>query len=273
MHTRIFPGNTVHYPDALWEGIPLQRDSGFLRTQYIDRYRGPRLSSHASVHSFWELTVVLSGSGLLHCRNRDIALGESLLVLVPPGCEHRESCTTMDTLWIGFDGRVMEKAVPEPLVIQDPVLTQAAVRLWLFAERRFGAIGFEMDGMLLALLGGLFRGQAEGTSHADADPVTQAIAWLHAHHDVSVALPQAAAAAGVSEGYFYRLFKKRTGMTPSHYLSKIRVEHAERMLRMTDAKVAEVAAACGVPDPFYFSRMFKRHTGLSPDAFRHRIRQ
>jgi len=77
-----------------------------------------------------------------------------------------------------------------------------------------------------------------------------------------------AAMAGVSEGYFYRLFKKRTGKSPAHYLTSIRIERAARALRMSSVAIAEVAADCGYPDPFYFSRVFKRHTGQSPAAFR-----
>ncbi len=256
------------YPGLLWKSTLLTRQPGFMNILYVQRYSGPRQFHQVSEHLFWELTVVLKGDGMLHSDDRSISLKKNMLVLIPPGCPHREAAATMDTLWIGFRSDLMTKQINDPQCINDPVLARDAIQLWLLGERRFGPIGYEMDGMLLKLLGGVSRIHADSGSRAGIDPVDGAITWLHSHLADEIAFPQVAAALGISEGYFYRLFRKRTGMTPTRYLTRIRIERAVRMLRMSSARITDIAEACGFQDPYYFSRVFKQHTGKSPNRFR-----
>ncbi len=257
------------FRDTLWSQSALSPAPHFIHPLFIERYSGPRAAATFSRHPFWEFTIVMNGSGRLHLCNRVLPMQTGMLILIPPGIEHREESASMDTIWIGYEGSLMDKPPGNgPICITDPALTKAAEKLWLFSQRRFGSIGFEIDGMLLTLIGGFFRAPAEGGSRPASDPVAKAIAWMHEHFAENFGFADVAALAGVSEGYFYRLFKRRTGKSPAHYLASIRIERAARALRMTTASIAEVAADSGYPDPFYFSRIFKRHTGQSPTAFR-----
>ena len=257
------------FRDLLWSASALSPSPVFLRPFFVERYSGPRAAATVSLHAFWEFTIVLNGSGRLHLHDRVLPMHGGMLILIPPGVGHREESNGIDTIWIGYEGRLMGKAATgAPISLTDPALTKAAEKLWLFSQRRFGSIGFEIDGMLLTLIGGFFRALDEGGSRPARDPVEKAIVWMHEHFAENIGFADVGAMAGVSEGYFYRLFKKRTGKSPAHYLTSIRIERAARALRMSSVAIAEVAADCGYPDPFYFSRVFKRHTGQSPAAFR-----
>lgn len=77
-----------------------------------------------------------------------------------------------------------------------------------------------------------------------------------------------AAAAGYSEGYFIRSFKRSTGKTPIGYQTAIKVENAKALLVETSLKIETIASLSGFSDALYFSRVFKRETGLSPSEFR-----
>lgn len=77
-----------------------------------------------------------------------------------------------------------------------------------------------------------------------------------------------AALCGVSTGYFHRLFREWSGVSPAEYRNRLRVSNAQSMLRNTDMAVSEIAHAVGVEDSFYFCRLFKKRTGLSPVEFR-----
>lgn len=72
----------------------------------------------------------------------------------------------------------------------------------------------------------------------------------------------------LSAAYFSTLFKKETGVSFITYLTKIRMEHAARLLRETDEKTYLIAEQTGYTDPNYFSYVFKRHHGLTPSKFR-----
>ncbi len=64
----------------------------------------------------------------------------------------------------------------------------------------------------------------------------------------------------------YRLFTDTFGTSPTHYISRYRLEQAKKLLGMGFA-VKETASSCGFSDPFYFSRVFKAYTGISPSLY------
>lgn len=73
---------------------------------------------------------------------------------------------------------------------------------------------------------------------------------------------------GMSAGYFYRLFRRATGMSPVEYRNLLRVSNARSILKNTRLSIREVAAIVGYDDPFYFCRIFKKHTGSAPGEYR-----
>ena len=77
-----------------------------------------------------------------------------------------------------------------------------------------------------------------------------------------------AAEANMVPQYFCRVFKQVTGSSPVEYLNYYRVECAAELLCLENARVTDVALACGFKDLSYFIRLFKRTKGLSPSAFR-----
>lgn len=70
--------------------------------------------------------------------------------------------------------------------------------------------------------------------------------------------------------YLCKKFTLEVGMSPSQYLSKIRISHAKKMLHQQQEyglSIKEISIACGFFDPLYFSRVFKTATGISPSKF------
>ena len=68
--------------------------------------------------------------------------------------------------------------------------------------------------------------------------------------------------------YFAAVFKKEEGISPTDYLTKVRIEEACRMLAVTEAPASEIAASVGYEDPRYFYKVFKKMTGLTPKEYR-----
>ncbi len=94
--------------------------------------------------------------------------------------------------------------------------------------------------------------------------VKKAAAYLMAHLTENVTVNEMAALVGLTPVYFSSLFKKHTGETVKQYQIRMRLNHAEKMLRSGQCNVSEAAQASGFCDVYYFSRLFTQYRGIQP---------
>jgi AraC family transcriptional regulator len=92
--------------------------------------------------------------------------------------------------------------------------------------------------------------------------------WMSEHLAEPFSLGALAGMAGMSEYHFNRLFKKATGMPPSQYQIKLRMEAARRLLRETSTSVVAIALEVGYANPSHFAQLFRKETGSTPSAYR-----
>ena len=92
--------------------------------------------------------------------------------------------------------------------------------------------------------------------------------YIERHVGEPVRVSDLAAVAHLSVSQFERLFRRIFHMAPMQYVAKVRINQACRMLARTDAKLTEVAMACGFFDHSHLTRQFTRAVGLPPGAFR-----
>jgi len=81
-------------------------------------------------------------------------------------------------------------------------------------------------------------------------------------------VPSMAARAGLSPSRFHTLCYEYFGLTPHEKLSRIRMNRAIALLRLTEQKVEAIARECGYSTQFAFSKAFKKIIGVSPKNFR-----
>jgi AraC family transcriptional regulator len=81
-------------------------------------------------------------------------------------------------------------------------------------------------------------------------------------------LRQLADAAELSEYHFSRVFKQATGVAPSRYFIRLRMEQAKRLLRESDAAIIDIGLAVGYSSPSHFAQVFRREAGLAPGDYR-----
>ena len=72
----------------------------------------------------------------------------------------------------------------------------------------------------------------------------------------------------VSTPHLCRVFKKNTGMTISHYLNHVKVQHACDLLVHTKKNILDIALECGFNSSMYFCKTFKEQVGCTPSEFR-----
>ena len=72
--------------------------------------------------------------------------------------------------------------------------------------------------------------------------------------------------------YLATLFKQKTGLNYSRYITSLRLEQAARLLTDTDDTALSIGYQVGYSAPNYFSCAFKKFYGISPSRYREQNR-
>jgi AraC family transcriptional regulator len=91
---------------------------------------------------------------------------------------------------------------------------------------------------------------------------------VHARLEDELGLDELARSIGLSTTHFARMFRKSTGETPHQFVLRQRLERAKAMLRAPDARILDVAVACGFKTQQHFAQVFRDVCGVSPTRYR-----
>lgn len=100
--------------------------------------------------------------------------------------------------------------------------------------------------------------------------VAKAISYMSENLKKDVSLTKLASVVGLHPTYFSRLFKQEMGMNFSDFMTVLRMDRAQELLKTQEMSVQEIADACGFSDVSYFCRKFKSVVGTTPSAWRMR---
>lgn len=102
----------------------------------------------------------------------------------------------------------------------------------------------------------------------DIELANKAKAMLDKSCDRPVELRRISAQLGVSMNHLERLFRKHIGLTPTQYITGVRVGKALEQLEKSDGKILEIAYTSGFNSLSYFYKCFKQQTGYTPEEYR-----
>ena len=91
---------------------------------------------------------------------------------------------------------------------------------------------------------------------------------VHARMEHDLSLDEMAQSVGLSTAHFARMFRKSTGETPHQFVLRQRLDRAKAMLRVPDARVLDVAVACGFKTQQHFAQVFREVCRVSPTEYR-----
>ena len=77
----------------------------------------------------------------------------------------------------------------------------------------------------------------------------------------------------ISYSHAYRKIRQETGLSPSMYVCKKRLERAGQLLTETDLNIREIAFGVGFNTQAYFSKYFSDTYGYSPLQYRKKWKQ
>ncbi|HEX8393807.1 MAG TPA: helix-turn-helix domain-containing protein, partial [Longimicrobium sp.] len=100
------------------------------------------------------------------------------------------------------------------------------------------------------------------------EDVVRAERWARENLHRAISASALAAAAGLSARTFARRVQRATGMSPVHFLQRIRVERAVELLETTDCTVEQIARRVGYAEPTTLRRLLRRNAGVRPRDLR-----
>ena len=81
-------------------------------------------------------------------------------------------------------------------------------------------------------------------------------------------IPEIAREAGMCERSFRTEIRRLTGLSPTEYRTRMKMDTAMQLLRTTDKTLQEISDSLGYANPFYFSRVFRNYFGITPGQAR-----
>jgi AraC family transcriptional regulator len=96
------------------------------------------------------------------------------------------------------------------------------------------------------------------------------LAYIKQNLSREITLLQLSSLIGLSPFHFSRVFKATTGLAPYRYITKLRMEHSQRLLLETELPIIYVGLEVGISNPSHFSSFFKQYSGLTPTMYRKR---
>ena len=96
-----------------------------------------------------------------------------------------------------------------------------------------------------------------------------ALEWLAANAEAQPSLAEIAAAVGLSEHHFQRLFTRRVGISPKRFLQFISLERAKRSLEAS-ASVLDAAFDAGLSGPGRLHDLFVTYEAVTPGEYKAR---
>jgi AraC-like DNA-binding protein len=234
------------------------------------------------------LILCLKGTGFYDINGERGTLQANNAILIPRSTPHVYWASDTDPwsiYWVHFAGSSADffahqlASGEHTLAIDDDAMTTVQ---HLFEECCKALMtGFVLERMIYAsqtlhhLLACLFfnnRAFSPTLQTSRFHNLDSTLAYLHHNVHKPLTLAEIARHADLSPSHFSRLFKEQTGYSPIDYFIHLKVQHACRMLFLTNMTVSEISYELGYEDSAYFSRLFRKVAGISPTHYRNKPR-
>ena len=113
--------------------------------------------------------------------------------------------------------------------------------------------------------------QVEARDHAPSTMRERIRMFMTGNLHRGLTLKDLSSFLGYSEKYCSELFLKVMGQPFSHWLKRLRIREARRLLARSGVPLTIIAESLGFSDQFAFSHFFKKTVGCSPRQFRTRL--
>ena len=251
-------------------------------------------------HNLLEIGICVDGKGEMTFTDGKVDYSENTLTIIPRHFPHHtkgQEGTTNYWEYLFFDPEVILQSIyPGDKVFTKSLLNKVNKSANCYHDAQdmeiFKLVRSILDecrnkkeysnevirGLLLALVIVIAReNESEGefhekTGYSNLEHITVALDYIHNNFKDDISVKMLASECGLSETHFRRVFKDSVGMSPIEYITLVRIENANELIRTTRYSMSEVAYRVGYPTVSTFNRNFKKILGISPFQYRKNIK-
>ncbi|MCR2807936.1 response regulator [Paenibacillus soyae] len=118
----------------------------------------------------------------------------------------------------------------------------------------------------------LFNRIGDNPAGKEQKLIARVVQYIEEHYMEDISLESAAAVAFMNPYYFSSFFKKQMKRNFKQYVTDLRMEQAQTLLKNTDMMVYEIAEKVGYNNARHFSDMFKKQTGKLPQEYKNALK-
>lgn len=238
-------------------------------------------SSPMHWHDFWELEIVLDGSGQTICNDKRYTIQRGMVSYLTPTDSHQYIITSdMYILRIQF---TLESINPEILknfidltnniiYINEEQITRITSICQLLKDNNIpGKTGDIYASQLLQSLLFSLKDEFESGSTITKKtplPIQKALLYIHSHFKENPQLDDISKYLFLSKSYFCSLFKETMGESYKDYIRKLKLNYAMDLIRYSNLPITQISLDSGYTTPSHFNRDFKAFFGISPSDIR-----
>lgn len=233
------------------------------------------------MHSFFEIEIILNGSGKTICNNKTYELKSGLVSFLTPTDFHKYlPATDMYLIRIHFTLESVDFSFLESfynlknnvIYLNDEQFERITTLCHLLKNNTFeGQAGDIFASQVLQTLLHSLKNEFENASSSYENlpsSIQKAIIYIHSHFQENPKLKDIASSLFLSKNYFCSLFKEFMGESYKDYIRKLKLNHAANLLLYSDLPITQIALSCGYDTQSNFNRDFKTFFGISPRDMR-----
>lgn len=225
-------------------------------------------------HAFYEIEIVLSGSGVCNLNGQQLDMGRGFLYVNSPLDFHAFTANPGDTIELinfTFSESVIrlpefvqftESALQKHFILSEGELQKLICLSDCMMDEPYDVQKPCFESMLKIILRNF------PTSHTEhGGPISAAIEYIQEHFQETITIEDMARLTNLSVPYFSKRFKQKTGMNYKTYCSSVKIAHAMKLFASSDLNATEVCFRSGFNSYSVFARTFKQQTAMTPKEY------
>lgn len=239
-------------------------------------------------HNYYEYFIITSGTIVHEVNGEAQNLKTGDMVFIRPSDNHKYSIADdnhfkminisfstrhFDRLKSYFESSVLDKMLNSP---EPPVIALSPTQVTTLKKKHYLLnVGTDKNVHLIQLKTLLVDVFEHFITEYEQQSQNNSKKWLksvllqmNTPENIEEGLPALIRYSGFSHGHLCRIMKQEFGVTPSQYITNLRLQYASNLLTTTNYDILSISVRLGFSSLSHFITIFKEKYGLTPSKYR-----